>query len=276
MKTINWIKNKIRKYGAMMRDRMYAFLAGKWDFNERHSIHGVLESIKAVGFSPKTIIDIGIYMGTEGLYNVWPEARICLIEPLEENMIYLKQIEKKYPSVLSLNVAASNKDGEIEIWVSPIGAGIITNKAKERKRKVPTMAIDNIVKDYQLKPPYILKIDTDGHEREILSGARNCLNQAELCIIEIHKFAHLMGNDTITPYEIFSFMDECGMAFYDFAGRSYGLKPDVRALRIIDMVFARRDGVVFQETYKVGEWKGDKTKRRLKQREAAKRRNPNI
>lgn len=71
-------------------------------------------------------------------------------------------------------------------------------------------------------------------------------------------------------------MEDAGLVFFDFAGRSYGLHPEMKALRIVDFVFARRKGPVFDATFRIGQFKGDKSDRRIQQRAAAMQHNPDI
>ena len=277
------------------------------DTEQRHSIAGVLNSIKALGWEPATIVDVGVAMGTEGLYSVWPRARIVLIDPVEENQIYMDQIKAKYPHVISLCAAVSNHSGTAVARVNtdlgyaalvPPGKALaITAKngladlckrvlGRDPKpsasdssppqslefRKVPITTLDAIVETHALKCPMIVKIDTDSHEAEILDGGKECLSRAEICIMEASK---LPKKGRITFHEIVDKMHEYGLAFYDFAGRSYGTDPEVRPLRLIDLVFAREEGEVFEKTIARSS-KGDKTERRIAQRQAAREDNKYI
>ena len=52
---------------------------GLQEMAERHSIRGVLRAVRATGWRPGSIIDVGVGTGTEGLYDVWPDATICLV-----------------------------------------------------------------------------------------------------------------------------------------------------------------------------------------------------
>lgn len=273
------------------------------NLDERHSIRGVLRSVKALGWQPATVIDVGVAMGTEGLYDVWPSATICLIEPAEENSPYLRQIEEKYPHVIALCVGASDRVGsassrvELDYGYAKVrkphgrlragvrglkrGVGRVLGRAAPPpgpsegavvERTVPVTTLDRVVEEHRLEPPFVVKIDTDSHEREILAGGRACLARAELCIIEAAKFA---GPERIGFRELVDRMADAGLVFYDFAGCSYGADPDVRPLRQIDLVFAREDGEVARLTAARSS-KGDKSQVRVAQRAAALRDNPYI
>lgn len=279
------------------------------DFYERHSIRGVLRSVKALGWEPATVIDVGVAMGTEGLYEVWPSANICLIDPVQENVPYMEQIKEKYPNVISLCVAASDQVGikksrvNLDLGYATVRATVKRSGIRARlksakrvvkrlfrranqspsngnavndpngnvvRRIVPVTTLDRVVEEYDLQSPYIVKIDTDSHEREIIVGGRACLARAEICIIEATKFG---GPGRITFKEIFDLMADAGLDFYDFAGPSYGTDPEVRPLRLIDLVFVRAEGEVYRLTAARSS-KGDKRKLRIQQRTSALKQNP--
>lgn len=267
---------RFRQYGLPWTPRNEAGLA---DIEDRHSIAGVLKSIRVTGWKPGTVIDVGVGTGTAGLYGAFPDAKICLIDPVDENRPYMEQIRERYGDVVIMPVAASNVSEEREIAVTPHDGLSDARGGVARQgwvaRRVRTMTIDDIVRECKLPAPYLLKVDTDFHEKEILEGARETLASTEVCILETNKFADYIEGK-ITPFQMFEVMHKAGLAFYDFAGRSYGLHPEMKALRIVDFVFARRRGAVFDATNRIGQFKGDKTDRRIEQRAAALQDNPDI
>ena len=83
------------------------------------------------------------------------------------------------------------------------------------------------------------------------------------------------GPGRITFQEIVNRMAGAGLIFYDFAGTSYSNDPEVRPLRLVDLVFARVQGEVYRLTAARSS-KGDKSQRRIEQREAALKQNPYV
>lgn len=181
---------RFRQYGMPWMKRNEVGLEA---MDERHSIAGVLTAIRAAGWQPGTVIDIGVGTGTAGLYGVWPDASICLVDPVDENRPYMEQIKSRYADVTVVPVAASNKSETRTIGVTPHDGLSDASGAPSRDgwvaRTVRTMTVDQIVDEFGLRPPYVLKIDTDYHEKEILQGAERTLRQTEICIIETNKFA---------------------------------------------------------------------------------------
>jgi hypothetical protein len=92
---------------------------------DRISIGGVLQTIRDLGWSPGAIIDIGVSMGTDGLYDVWPDAPLCLIDPVPENRPYMEKIASSYPNVQIFNVGASNATGKMPGRVAENGQAVL-------------------------------------------------------------------------------------------------------------------------------------------------------
>ena len=61
-------------------------------FKRRNSMEEVLEHVLEMGFSPTTIIDVGVAFGSPGLYQSFPDSKFLLIEPLVEFEHILKDM----------------------------------------------------------------------------------------------------------------------------------------------------------------------------------------
>jgi FkbM family methyltransferase len=59
-------------------------------------------------------------------------------------------------------------------------------KAQGEKR-VPAMTLDDIVRGRGLKDPYLLKLDVQGGELDVLKGAHDVLKKTALVVIEVHR-----------------------------------------------------------------------------------------
>ena len=209
---------------------------------DRMSIKGVLRTIRDAGWAPGSIIDLGFATGTKGLLSTWPDAHICLVEPSPSSLVYMQQVAEKFPHVHIYNVGASNRTGET------IGArheSLVYAMVGQRKpgwidETFKVMTCDDIVRDAALPPPFIYKLDTDTHEREVLEGSSETLAQSELCIVEVNVFN--AARDRITPDELWRTLVERGSALLDMAGASYAPSG---VMRTMDLVFARQGGEVF-------------------------------
>src|SRR2546430_1258298 len=79
----------------------------------RMTLKGALEAVRAIGWKAGSIIDIGIDKGTKGLYDIWPDVPICLVEPSPRGMDRMRQIQQRFSDVRIYNVGASDHNGEV-------------------------------------------------------------------------------------------------------------------------------------------------------------------
>jgi FkbM family methyltransferase len=209
----------------------------------RNSIEGVLTTLRDIGWRPGAIIDIGVATGTAGLYSVWEDIDICLVEPSRKALVYMEQIAARYPRTKIFNVAASNRTGRIVGGEHPDISNISFGKIRGLLRKAvfPAMTCDDIVAAAGVSPPFVYKLDTDTHEREILEGSAATLARTELCIVEMRVF-HRNRKGMARPDDIWRAMIDHGFAFFDVAGAGYAGSG---VMRSADLVFAREGSPLF-------------------------------
>ena len=233
----------------------------------RNSIEGVLTTLRDIGWRPGAIIDIGIATGTPGLYGVWDDVDICLVEPSRKGLVYMEQIAARYPRARIFNVAASNRTGEIvggeHMDIPNVSFGKI--KGRLQKTVFPAMTCDDIVAAAGIAPPFVYKLDTDTHEREILEGSTATLAGAELCIMEMRIF-HQNRPGMARPDEIWRAMADHGFSFFDLAGSGYAGSG---VMRSADLVFAREGSGLHALAQANTAKSGDVLERRMKQYQRA-------
>ena len=61
----------------------------------------VWESLKARGFSPRMLLDVGAAIGgwTSQMVEIFPESKYLMIDPLEENETALKTVVQRHSNV---------------------------------------------------------------------------------------------------------------------------------------------------------------------------------
>lgn len=188
----------------------------------RHSMNGSLINLRILEFIPKTVIDVGAALGTFCLYEVFPEAHHLLIEPLVENAPHLEKICTALESAEFIIAAATTEPGEVTLEVSNtlVHSSIqekYTPKMKAEPdsqylRQIPGISLDQICQDKQLKPPYLIKLDIDGQEVEVLKGATKILKNTEYIIIECSLFGQV--------HDVIDFMKRHGFVIYDIVDLS--------------------------------------------------------
>lgn len=228
----------------------------------RHYMYEVLEHLKKMSFSPKTVIDVGVAYGTNDLYEKFPGAHHLLVEPLEEYKSVLDKITKKYHADYELAAAGAN-EGVLEINVHPDLSGSSLLKEVEDSnvngvpRKVKVITLDNLCLRKKMNGPYLIKIDTQGAELEVLEGAKNILKETEAIILEVSFFRFYQNGPLL--YEVVKWMKEHGFVAYDlFGGQN---RPLDGALAQMDMVFVKENGRLRENHfYATREQRGKHTK----------------
>jgi FkbM family methyltransferase len=205
----------------------------------RSSLRGALRQMSKLGFQPRTVIDVGVAFDTRELYEEFPEAALLLIEPLAEFEPFLKRICSRYKAQYVL-AAAGESSGTVSLNVhaDQLDCSSLFREAEGTQvdgapREVPMVTIDDACKARALNGPYLLKVDVQGAELRVLSGAVRTLQQCEAVILEVTLFGTMIGGPQLA--DIVIYMQERGFVVYDLWGMLY--RPLDGALAQVDMAF---------------------------------------
>lgn len=216
---------------------------------KRNNLSSVLEYIKGQNFSPNTIFDIGVAYGTPGLYGKFDNVHYHLVEPLKEYTDVIKNLEKKYPLTYTI-AAAGEKESSLTLNVHPdLSGSSILNESEGshvdgEPRVVPITTLDLEEEKYNLKGPFLIKIDVQGFELEVLKGAKKVINDTEVIILEVSLFEFYKNSPSFD--DVIIFMKDIGFSVYDIFGGIY--RPLDEALGQVDLVFVKTNGI-FRETH---------------------------
>lgn len=170
------------------------------------------------GLSPATVIDVGVGPGTPELYEAFPDARLVLIEPLEEWRAHLEQVQRERRAELVF-AAAGPHAGQTELALHRVPAcssmiGTRLGEATELPRRAVEMVrLDDVVKDRGLSGPYVVKADVEGAELEVLSGGLGVLAETELVLLEVSLFELVTGAPQF--HDVVAWMHEHGFVVAD-------------------------------------------------------------
>jgi FkbM family methyltransferase len=194
-------------------------------------------------FHPATIVDVGVGPGTEPLYLAFPKAYLVLVEPLSE---FNCAIQALLLSRRGVHIPAAVRAAEG--WRTIFGElqhsarGSFPEQCKDEEneetsaREVPVTTLDAIATKLCLPTPYLLKLDTNGVELEILDSAEKFLQETTVVISTVsmmnrleeeHSFVHLISR-----------MDRLGFSVSEILDVGRAESSEVLQL---DLVF-RRDG----------------------------------
>lgn len=207
----------------------------------RTSMQGCLQQARQNGLQPRTIFDVGAARGTPALYEVFPQARHILIEPLAEYIPDLDAVVGQLGQAEYIIAAATAKPGHVVINVHPDLVGSSLYKEDEQsdvngvERTIPATTLDQIGEERGLEGPFLIKVDTQGSELEVLQGAQAILKQTEFVILEISLFEFFQGGPQI--YDCIAFMKQQGFVAYDIFELQYRLLDG--AMSQVDIAFVR-------------------------------------
>jgi len=208
-----------------------------------------LEDIKARGFNPSGIIDVGANHGswTRLALSIFPKAQVIMIEPQEEMTDELEGLCRSFESVEYIKAGAGKASGELvqTIWEDLQGSSFIPevnlDKLADRtQRLTPIITLDELLRERKSFVPDLVKLDIQGYELEALKGASSAFGITEVFILDTSLY-HFM-NDMPTTSDCVTFMHDNGYDLYDIT--EYLRRPYDGALGQVDLAFALREGTL--------------------------------
>lgn len=197
--------------------------------------------LSGYGFEAPTIIDVGVLAGTPFLYDAFPKAKFILIDALEESRA---AIEDAWTGKIDYDfhvTALGAAPGTLELELEPKRLARTSGQRRTDNveglvhRQVPVTTLDAIT--LMLDGPFGLKIDTEGHELEVLKGATETLKSCEFVIAETSIKKRFAEGYRFS--EVVGFMAEHGFEVYSF------LSGLTRAPRMSDVLFIPADSPRF-------------------------------
>jgi len=214
----------------------------------RQSLPAVVGQIAKIGVEINTVIDVGAAHGewSRECATVLPAARYVLFEPLSEYEPDLKSAVAGLARAECHNVGLGAVAGERQINVHPdlVGSSFYLEHEDSDVNGIPRTVrvdtLDEVCERRTLAPPYLLKVDVQGAELDVLRGGTRMLAGCELIILET-SFFDFYDNQT-TVAEVIGFMRHSGFVLYDIFGMSY--RPLDDALAQADLCFVPEGSVL--------------------------------
>jgi FkbM family methyltransferase len=170
----------------------------------------------------RTVIDVGANRGQFALFALhrFPDAQLFCFEPLPKAHQKLRTIAGGDPRVRIEQSAIGTTDGSLSLNVTrkddsssllqPTALQLRTfpNTEAVSSIDVKVAKLDSAVAPAESTPPFLLKIDVQGFELEVLAGATHLLEGDGDILVE-SSFAELYAGQALAD-EVISKMYSCG------------------------------------------------------------------
>lgn len=187
-----------------------------------------LRALKAKGYVPDTILDIGAYKATwtQSMRPIYPDANYYLFEAIEYPE--LTQYAASTSNVTSYNVVLNDKVDKV-CWYQKKNTGdsMFIEKTKHfvdcEVLERDTIDLDTFISENHIvndASHIFIKIDCQGAEIPILKGSSSILKRTDFVLIEMPFFGTY--NQGVPTYlEHIAFMDSIGFVPYDILESHY-------------------------------------------------------
>jgi FkbM family methyltransferase len=143
--------------------------------------------------NPKFIIDGGAYVGYSSIFfaNKFPDSLVIAVEPEKSNFAILEKNTFQYVNIKRINTGIWNKNTLLKVKDLNVGHyGFIVEEAHGNDDySIKAITISDICREYNHNEIDILKLDTEGAEKEIFSSNfDDWLSKTKMIIIELHDF----------------------------------------------------------------------------------------
>ena len=205
-----------------------------------------LYRLKKNHFIPKIIFDIGASNGewTKNCRKVFPYSNYFLFEPQEEMADFLQSMETD--SIIFENLFLGEKDGtQVDFYQEGTSSSALRFGPHDPVKKLVT-SIDSYCSAKSINNIDILKLDVQGYELNILTGAQSILNNVNLIITEVSLIDVYVDCPLVN--EVIHFLDANQFQLFDIVDLKR--RELDNHLWQCDMFFVKKDSILLRDKRK--------------------------
>lgn len=215
----------LKKYGIQFQNTNYRTisLGSDWRYDLCYYCHPS---------EIQTIFDVGANIGqtVNQVIKIFPSSKIYCFEPIPSTFKALQENINKITNVQCFELALGDISGEAQITCNPLSGQntfIVESKTSESTISVQVSTVDKFCEYHNIQSLNILKIDTEGFECQVLSGAYNMLSSQKIGFVLAEcDFGRREDNDPHGNFfDIFNYLKPLGydiVAFYPDGLDSHG------------------------------------------------------
>jgi FkbM family methyltransferase len=167
--------------------------------------------------APSVIFDVGANVGQSAAMfaEAFPSARIYAFEPVAATHATLKSRLAAHPNVSAFNLALGRRSGSVEIESqrNSVMNRIVERRGAPARTKTEAAAMvagDAFCAEHSVERIDLLKIDTEGHDLEVLVGFQSMLKEMRIGLIDAEVGMN-RGNTRHVPFEaVKAYLDPLG------------------------------------------------------------------
>lgn len=210
----------------------------------RNSMREGLRWLASRGIHINTVLDVGASNGcwSAECMSFYPEAKYVLFEPQPVHSNDLDAFAQACTQNVSLikKAVGASEGSTLFDAADPFG-GALADKSGESTIQVDLTTIDAALIEINVEVPYLLKLDTHGFERSILSGSTSTLDKCEVLIIEAYNFR--ITDEAFLFWELCAYLAERGFRPVDLVDVLHRIYDN--SLWQMDLIFIRDSWVGF-------------------------------
>jgi len=203
-----------------------------------------LDRLKAVGFEPQLIFDVGAYQGDFAriALQTWPQTQIACFDVQRAALDRLKS-EFGYWTKVFECLLGSKENEAVALNLSETASSVLQEQAVPQNKSAlfQMTTIDCIIaSEFGGTSPDLIKIDTQGYELEILRGAESNLAQVQVIIAELNLLD--LHHEVPLLHDIVHWLSDRRWVAYDICGLTR--RPLDQALWQSDFVFVQESSPI--------------------------------
>lgn len=203
--------------------------------------------LRRFGFKAETVVDVGVSRGSDFLYETLPDANHILVDPLPgfEEVVRQRFGDRYQFEFHQVALGAEEGTSVLRLQSDNLSKSTLQkgtrlegqNTFKEVEVRVQTL--DQLLENRLGAKPIGLKLDTEGHELEVLRGAKHTLRSCEFVLAEVSIKRRYENGYRFS--EIIRYMAENRFELIDV------LNPIGRVHRFFDCLFVPASSPLFSD-----------------------------
>jgi FkbM family methyltransferase len=204
--------------------------------------------LKRFGFAPKHVLDVGANRGnwTRTALRYFPDASYTLVEPQDELKVHIQDLIEQGSKIRWIHAGAAEKPGLLPFTITPhdyssnFATGEQDAQARGLRRiTVQVRTLDEIVSSANLPIPDIVKIDAEGFDLKVLSGASSLIGKTEIFFVETAVCAPCENSVS----QVVRWMSDRGYSLLDLT--DINRSPKFGVLWLLELAFLRKASSLF-------------------------------